>query len=406
MTLFEEFKRRGLIAQTTNEKEIENLLNDKKVAFYIGFDATADSLHVGHFLQLVVMKRMQMAGHKPLALLGTATTMIGDPTGKTDMRKMLTVEEINYNAERFKQQMEKFVDFSDGKAEIVKNGDWFLDMNYIKFLRDIGSKFSVNQMLTAECFKSRLEGKGLSFLEFNYMLMQSYDFLHLFQNYDAVLELGGNDQWSNMLGGVDLIRRVEGKEAYAMTFTLLTTKEGKKMGKTEKGALWLDKEKCSVNDFFQYWRNVSDNDVINCLKLLTFIPIEEIEEMERTLSGAELNKAKELLAFEVTKMVHGEEEANKALQSAKNVFSGAGVDENMPTTELSLTDLLDGSIGILNLLVATKLASSNSEARRLVVQNGISVDDVKVTDPKAQITIGDGIIIKKGKKVYHRVVLK
>ncbi len=406
MTLFEEFKRRGLIAQTTNEKEIENLLNNKKVAFYIGFDATADSLHVGHFLQLVVMKRMQMAGHKPLALLGTATTMIGDPTGKTDMRKMLTVEEINYNAERFKQQMEKFVDFSDGKAEIVKNGDWFLDMNYIKFLRDIGSKFSVNQMLTAECFKSRLEGKGLSFLEFNYMLMQSYDFLHLFQNYDAVLELGGNDQWSNMLGGVDLIRRVEGKEAYAMTFTLLTTKEGKKMGKTEKGALWLDKEKCSVNDFFQYWRNVSDNDVINCLKLLTFIPIEEIEEMERTLSGAELNKAKELLAFEVTKMVHGEEEANKALQSAKNVFSGAGVDENMPTTELSLTDLLDGSIGILNLLVATKLASSNSEARRLVVQNGISVDDVKVTDPKAQITIGDGIIIKKGKKVYHRVVLK
>ena len=406
MTLFEEFKRRGLIAQTTNEKEIENLLNNKKVAFYIGFDATADSLHVGHFLQLVVMKRMQMAGHKPLALLGTATTMIGDPTGKTDMRKMLTVEEINYNAERFKQQMEKFVDFSDGKAEIVKNGDWFLDMNYIKFLRDIGSKFSVNQMLTAECFKSRLEGKGLSFLEFNYMLMQSYDFLHLFQNYDAVLELGGNDQWSNMLGGVDLIRRVEGKEAYAMTFTLLTTKEGKKMGKTEKGALWLDKEKCSVNDFFQYWRNVSDNDVINCLKLLTFIPIEEIEEMERTLLGAELNKAKELLAFEVTKMVHGEEEANKALQSAKNVFSGAGVDENMPTTELSLTDLLDGSIGILNLLVATKLASSNSEARRLVVQNGISVDDVKVTDPKAQITIGDGIIIKKGKKVYHRVVLK
>ena len=406
MTLFEEFKRRGLIAQTTNEKEIENLLNNKKVAFYIGFDATADSLHVGHFLQLVVMKRMQMAGHKPLALLGTATTMIGDPTGKTDMRKMLTVEEINYNAERFKQQMEKFVDFSDGKAEIVKNGDWFLDMNYIKFLRDIGSKFSVNQMLTAECFKSRLEGKGLSFLEFNYMLMQSYDFLHLFQNYDAVLELGGNDQWSNMLGGVDLIRRVEGKEAYAMTFTLLTTKEGKKMGKTEKGALWLDKEKCSVNDFFQYWRNVSDNDVINCLKLLTFVPIEEIEEMERTLSGAELNKAKELLAFEVTKMVHGEEEANKALQSAKNVFSGAGVDENMPTTELFATDLTDGTIGILTLLVTTKLASSNSEARRLVVQNGISVDDVKVTDPKAQVSIGDGIIIKKGKKVYHRVIVK
>jgi tyrosyl-tRNA synthetase len=322
------------------------------------------------------------------------------------MRKMLTVEEINHNAECFKKQMERFIDFSDGKAEILRNGDWFLDMNYIKFLREIGSKFSVNQMLTAECFKSRLEGKGLSFLEFNYMLMQSYDFLHLYQNHGVKLELGGNDQWSNMLGGVDLIRRVEEKPAYAMTFTLLTTKEGKKMGKTEKGALWLDKEKCSVNDFFQYWRNVSDDDVINCLKLLTFIPIEEIEEMEKTMTGADLNKAKEILAFEVTKMVHGEEEATKALETAKSLFGGKGVDENMPTTELTSEDLTDGTIGILSLLVKTKLAPSMSEARRLVTQNGISIDDIKATDPKAQIPIGEGIIVKKGKKVYHRVVVK
>jgi tyrosyl-tRNA synthetase len=319
---------------------------------------------------------------------------------------MLTVDEINHNAECFKKQMERFVDFSDGKAEILRNGDWFLDMNYIKFLREIGSKFSVNQMLTAECFKSRLEGKGLSFLEFNYMLMQSYDFLHLYQNHGVKLELGGNDQWSNMLGGVDLIRRVEEKSAYAMTFTLLTTKEGKKMGKTEKGALWLDKEKCSVNDFFQYWRNVSDDDVINCLKLLTFIPIEEIEEMEKTMTGADLNKAKEILAFEVTKMVHGEEEATKALETAKSLFGGKGVDENMPTTELTSEDLTDGTIGILSLLVKTKLAPSMSEARRLVTQNGISIDDVKATDPKAQISIGDGIRVKKGKKVYHRVIVK
>lgn len=405
MTLFEELKRRGLIAQMTHEKELERLLNDEKVSFYIGFDATADSLHVGHFLQLVVMKRMQMAGHKPIALLGTATTMIGDPTGKTDMRKMLTVDEINHNAECFKKQMERFVDFSDGKAEILRNGDWFLDMNYIKFLREVGSKFSVNQMLTAECFKSRLEGKGLSFLEFNYMLMQSYDFLYLYKHHGVKLELGGNDQWSNMLGGVDLIRRVEEKPAYAMTFTLLTTKEGKKMGKTEKGALWLDKEKCSVNDFFQYWRNVSDDDVINCLKLLTFIPIEEIEEMEKTMTGAELNEAKETLAFEVTKMVHGESEAQKVLDTARNVFSGKGIDENMPTTKLISEDLSDGTIGILPLLVKTKLAPSMSEARRLVTQNGISIDNVKVNDPKAYITIGDGIIIRKGKKVYHRVVI-
>lgn len=404
MTLFEELKRRGLIAQMTHEKEIEELFNSgEKISFYIGFDATADSLHVGHFLQLVVMKHMQNAGHKPIALLGTATTMIGDPTGKTDMRPMLTVDEINHNAECFKNQMSKFIDFSDGKAEIVKNGDWMLDMNYIEFLRNVGRYFSVNQMLTAECFKTRLE-KGLSFLEFNYMLMQSYDFLYLYQNKGVKIELGGNDQWSNILGGVDLVRRVEKGEAYGMTFTLLTTKEGKKMGKTEKGALWLDPEKCSPYDFFQYWRNVDDADVINCLKLLTFIPIEEIEEMEKTMEGAQLNKAKEILAFEVTKMVHGEEEANKCLKAARDVFSGAGNSVDMPTTEIAESDLDNGQIGILTLLVKAGLASSNGEGRRLVQQGGISVNDSKITDPSVKIEISDEVIIKKGKKVFHKVV--
>lgn len=404
MTLFEELKRRGLIAQMTHEKEIEELFNSgEKISFYIGFDATADSLHVGHFLQLVVMKHMQNAGHKPIALLGTATTMIGDPTGKTDMRPMLTVDEINHNAECFKNQMSKFIDFSDGKAEIVKNGDWMLDMNYIEFLRNVGRYFSVNQMLTAECFKTRLE-KGLSFLEFNYMLMQSYDFLYLYQNKGVKIELGGNDQWSNILGGVDLVRRVEKGEAYGMTFTLLTTKEGKKMGKTEKGALWLDPEKCSPYDFFQYWRNVDDADVINCLKLLTFIPIEEIEEMEKTMEGAQLNKAKEILAFEVTKMVHGEEEANKCLKAARDVFSGAGNSVDMPTTEIAENDLDNGQIGILTLLVKAGLASSNGEGRRLVQQGGISVNDSKITDPSVKIEISGEVIIKKGKKVFHKVV--
>lgn len=404
MTLFEELKRRGLIAQMTHEKEIEELFNSgEKISFYIGFDATADSLHVGHFLQLVVMKHMQNAGHKPIALLGTATTMIGDPTGKTDMRPMLTVDEINHNAECFKNQMSKFIDFSDGKAEMVKNGDWMLDMNYIEFLRNVGRYFSVNQMLTAECFKTRLE-KGLSFLEFNYMLMQSYDFLYLYQNKGVKIELGGNDQWSNILGGVDLVRRVEKGEAYGMTFTLLTTKEGKKMGKTEKGALWLDPEKCSPYDFFQYWRNVDDADVINCLKLLTFIPIEEIEEMEKTMEGAQLNKAKEILAFEVTKMVHGEEEANKCLKAARDVFSGAGNSVDMPTTEIAESDLDNGQIGILTLLVKAGLASSNGEGRRLVQQGGISVNDSKITDPSVKIEISGEVIIKKGKKVFHKVV--
>lgn len=405
MTLFEEFKRRGLIAQLTHEKEIEELLNKEKVSFYIGFDATADSLHVGHFLQLVVMKHMQNAGHKPIALLGTATTMIGDPTGKTDMRPMLTVEQIDHNAECFKKQMSKFIDFSDGKAEIVKNGDWFLDMKYISFLRYVGRYFSVNQMLTYECYKARLEN-GLSFLEFNYMLMQSYDFLHLYQTKGVKLELGGNDQWSNMLGGVDLVRRVEQGNAYAMTFTLLTTKEGKKMGKTEKGALWLDSEKCSVYDFYQYWRNVSDDDVINCLKLLTFIPIEEIEEMERTMTGADLNKAKELLAYEVTKMVHSEEESVKAQEAARKVFSGFGNSEDMPTTEIPISELADSSVGILDLLVKTGLAPSKGEGKRLVQQGGITVNENKISDPSELIKIDEFVIIRKGKKVYHKAVIK
>ncbi len=404
MTLFEELKRRGLIAQMTHEKEIEELLNNEKASFYIGFDATADSLHIGHFLQLVVMKHMQNAGHKPIALLGTGTTLIGDPTGKTDMRKMLTIEEINHNAERFKEQMSKFIDFSEGKAEIVKNGDWLMEMNYIDFLRTVGRHFSVNKMLTAECFKSRLE-KGLSFLEFNYMLMQSYDFLYLYQNKGVKLELGGDDQWSNILGGVDLIRRVEQGESYGMTFTLLTTKEGKKMGKTEKGALWLDAEKCSPYDFYQYWRNVSDDDVITCMKLLTFLPIEQIEEMERTMSGSELNKAKEILAYEVTKMVHSETEAQKAQEAAKSVFGGNMDSENMPTTTISSDELVDGTIGILDLLVKSGLTTSKGEGRRLVTQGGISINDEKISDPNKLISIGEFVIIKKGKKVFHKVLM-
>ena len=404
MTLFEELKRRGLIAQMTNEEKIRELLdNEKGVPFYIGFDATADSLHVGHFLQLVVMSHMQKAGHKPIALLGTGTTMIGDPTGKTEMRKMLTIDEINYNAECFKRQMSKFIDFSEGKAEMVKNGDWLLKINYIDFLRDIGRHFSVNKMLTYECYKTRLE-KGLSFLEFNYNLMQSYDFLHLNQTLGCLIELGGDDQWSNILGGIDLVRRVEGKEVYGMTFTLLTTKEGKKMGKTEKGALWLDPEKCSPYDFFQYWRNVGDDDVINCLKLITFVPIEEIEEMERTLEGSGLNKAKERLAFEVTKMVHSEEEANKCLEAAKSVFGGSGHSEDMPSTELSADDFTDGKIAILELLVKIGLAPSKGEGRRLVTQGGISVNDTKIENPNEMIEITDFVIVRKGKKVFHKAV--
>lgn len=408
MTIFEELKRRGLVAQTTNEEKIRELLDTQKgVKFYIGFDATADSLHVGHFLQLVVMKRLQMAGHIPVALLGTGTTMVGDPTGKTDMRKMLTVEEINHNAECFKRQMSKFIEFGDDKALMVKNGDWLMNMNYIEFLRDIGRYFSVNKMLTAECFKSRLE-KGLSFLEFNYMLMQSYDFLHLNKELDVKMELGGDDQWSNIINGVDLVRRVEGKEVYGMTFTLLTTKEGKKMGKTEKGALWLDPEKCSPYDFFQYWRNVSDDDVINCLKLLTFLPVEEIEAMEKW-QGSELNKAKEILAFEVTKMVHSEEEAQKCLNAAKAVFGAGSASDDMPTTEITEADFVDGNISVLDLLVKSSLSPSKGEARRLVIQGGVSVNDNKVDLNAINLLkedFTDGfIIIKKGKKVFHKIML-
>ena len=406
MTVFEELRRRGLIAQATHEDQIEELLNKESVTFYIGFDATADSLHVGHFLQLVVMKHMQNAGHRPIALLGTGTTMIGDPTGKTDMRKMLTVEEIDHNAECFRKQMSRFIDFSEGKAIIARNGDWLKNMNYIEFLRDVGVHFSVNKMLTAECVKSRLE-RGLTFLEFNYMLMQSYDFLHLNREYGCKLELGGDDQWSNILGGVDLVRRVQEEQVFGMTFTLLTTKEGKKMGKTEKGALWLDPDKTSPYDFYQYWRNVADDDVINCMKLITFVPIEEIEEMEH-LEGHELNPVKERLAYEVTSMVHGEEEAKKAQAAAKSLFVKGSDDANMPSTTLAEEDLTNDEIGVLTLLVKTRLAPSNAEARRLVQGGGVSIDDKKVDDPKQTIsadTLRTGIIIKKGKKIFHKATL-
>lgn len=407
MTLFEELKRRGLIAQCTHEDKIEEMLNNEKVTFYIGFDATADSLHVGHFLQMVVMAHMQKHGHRPIALLGTGTTMIGDPTGKTDMRKMLTVEDINHNAECFKRQMSRFINFDNENALMLRNGDWLLNLNYMQFIRDIGVHFSVNRMLTAECFKTRLE-KGLSFLEFNYMLLQSYDFLHLYQTQGCKLELGGDDQWSNILGGVDLVRRVEGEEVYGMTFTLLTTKEGKKMGKTEKGALWLDAEKTSPYEFFQYWRNVDDADVINCLKLLTFIPIEEIEAKEH-LTGSELNPLKEQLAYEVTKMVHGEEEAQKALDASRALFTNKANTDDMPTTALTDADLTDGAIGLLDLLCKTGLCGSKGDARRLAQQGGVTINDEKITDGTYKVTkdsFTDGyLVIKKGKKVYHKVTL-
>ncbi len=406
MTVFEELRRRGLIAQATHEDQIEELMNKEPVTFYIGFDATADSLHVGHFLQLVVMKHMQNAGHRPIALLGTGTTLIGDPTGKTDMRKMLTEEEIDHNAECFRRQMSRFIDFSDGKALIARNGDWLKNMNYIEFLRDVGVHFSVNKMLTAECVKSRLE-RGLTFLEFNYMLMQSYDFLHLNREYGCKLELGGDDQWSNIIGGVELVRRVREEQVYGMTFTLLTTKEGKKMGKTEKGALWLDPDKTSPYDFYQYWRNVADDDVINCMKLITFVPVEEIEAMEH-LKGHELNPVKERLAYEVTSMVHGEEEAKKAQTAAKSLFVKGADDVNMPSTELCSDDLDLGEIGVLTLLVKTGLAPSNAEARRLVQGGGVSIDDQKVSDPKMTVPadrLRAGVVIKKGKKVFHKATL-
>jgi len=403
MTTFEELKRRGLLAQLTDEKEIEELINTGKATFYIGFDPTADSLHVGHFMALCLMKRLQMAGNKPIVLIGGGTAMIGDPSGKTDMRKMMTPETIQHNVDCFKKQMSRFIDFSEDKAIIVNNADWLMNLNYIELLRDVGACFSVNRMLTAECYKQRME-RGLSFLEFNYMIMQSYDFLELFKRYGCNMQFGGDDQWSNMLGGTELIRRKLGKDAYAMTITLLLNSEGKKMGKTEKGAVWLDPVKTPSYDFFQYWRNVADADVIKCLKMLTFVPIEEIEEMESHMEGAEYNKAKELLAYELTKLVHGKEEADKALESAKNIFSGAGVSENMPTTKLTSDDLTDGGIGLLNLLVKTKLCPSVSEARRLVQQGGITVNNEKISDPKMIIIPDKEIILKKGKKTYHKVI--
>ena len=405
MTTFEELKRRGLLAQLTDEKEIEELVNAGKATFYIGFDPTADSLHVGHFMALCLMKRLQMAGNKPIVLIGGGTAMIGDPSGKTDMRKMMTPETIQHNVDCFKKQMSRFIDFSEDKAIIVNNADWLMNLNYIEVLREVGAQFSVNRMLTAECYKQRLE-RGLSFLEFNYMIMQSYDFYQLFQKYGCNMQFGGDDQWSNMLGGTELIRRKLGKDAYAMTITLLLNSEGKKMGKTEKGAVWLDPAKTTPYEFFQYWRNVDDADVIKCLKMLTFVPVEQIEEMEKTMEGAQFNAAKELLAYELTKLVHGEEEAEKAKAAARALFGGSGSNENMPVAEISAADLTDGAIGLLTLLVKAELAPSVSEARRLVQQGGITVNDEKMSDPKAQIKLEGEVIVRKGKKAFKKCIVK
>ena len=401
MTLYDELVARGLIAQVTNEEEIKKMINEGKATFYIGFDPTADSLHVGHFMALCLMKRLQMAGNKPIALLGGGTGMIGDPSGKSDMRKMLTPETIQHNIDCFKKQMSRFIDFSEGKAIMVNNADWLMDLNYIDVLREVGACFSVNKMLSFECYKQRWE-RGLTFLEFNYMIMQSYDFYMLYQKYGCNMQFGGDDQWANMLGGTELIRKKLGKDAHAMTITLLLNSEGKKMGKTEKGAVWLDPEKTSPFEFFQYWRNVGDADVMKCIRMLTFLPIEEIEAMSGW-EGSQLNKAKEILAYELTKLVHGEEEANKALDAAKALFGGKGNTENMPTTELELPE---GKIGILDLMVATKLVNSKREARTLIAGKGVAVNDVIVEDPNAEITIDGEVIIRKGKKVYHKVVRK
>ena len=406
MGVYEELVARGLIAQVTDEKEIRELVNSGKAVFYIGFDPTADSLHVGHFMALCLMKRLQMAGNKPIALIGGGTAMVGDPSGRTDMRQMMTPETIQHNVDCFKKQMSRFIDFSDDKALLVNNADWLMDLNYVDVLRDVGAHFSVNRMLTAECYKQRME-KGLSFLEFNYMIMQSYDFYALYQKYGCNMQFGGDDQWSNMLGGTELIRRKLGKDAYAMTINLLLNSEGKKMGKTQSGAVWLSAEKTSPYDFYQYWRNVDDSDVIKCLKMLTFLPLEEIAELEK-LEGAEINKAKEILAFELTKLVHGEEEATKAQTTARAVFGAGAKDENMPSTDLTKDELGEG-IQILDLLVKCELISSKSEGRRLIDQNGISVNDAKVTDKFLEIKEDDftdnELVIKKGRKVYHKVNL-
>ena len=407
MGIYEELQARGLIAQVTNEPEIREMVNNGKAKFYIGFDCTADSLTAGHFMALTLMKRLQMAGNQPVALIGGGTTMIGDPSGRTDMRKMLTKQDIDHNAECFKRQMERFIDFGEGKAIMVNNADWLLNLNYIELLRDVGACFSVNNMLRAKCYEQRME-KGLSFLEFNYMIMQSYDFYYLFQNYGCNMQFGGGDQWSNMLGGTELIRRKLGKDAHAMTITLLTDSQGNKMGKTAGNAVWLDPNKTSPFDFYQYWRNVGDQDVMKCIRMLTFLPLEQIDEMDKW-EGSELNRAKEVLAFELTKLVHGEEEAQKAEAAAKALFAQGGSDENMPTTELTEAQLTDGKIAILDLMLACGLVPSKGEGRRLVQQGGVMVDDEKIDSIDACFTaeqLKAGLKIRKGKKVFHKAILK
>ena len=406
MGVYEELKARGLIAQVTNEEEIREVVNNGKATFYIGFDCTADSLTAGHFMALTLMKRLQMAGNKPIALIGGGTTLIGDPSGRTDMRKMLTKEDIDHNAECFKRQMERFIEFGEGKARMLNNADWLLKLNYVDLLREVGACFSVNNMLRAECYKQRME-KGLSFLEFNYMIMQSYDFYYLFQHYGCNMEFGGDDQWSNMLGGTELIRRKLGKDAHAMTITLLTDSNGNKMGKTAGNAVWLDPNKTSPFDFYQYWRNVGDADVLKCIRMLTFLPLEQIDEMS-TWKDQQLNQAKEILAFELTKMVHGEEEAKKAQEGARALFGAGANTANMPTTQLTDGDFTDGQIAVLDLLVKTGLAASKGEGRRLIQQGGLTIKDEKVTDPNAAFVKTDfeqGLVIKKGKKVFHKAVL-
>lgn len=406
MGIYEELVARGLIAQVTNEDEIREMINSGKAKFYIGFDCTADSLTAGHFMALTLMKRLQMAGNTPIALIGGGTTMIGDPSGRTDMRKMLTKEDIAHNADCFKRQMERFIEFGEGKAQMVNNAEWLLSLNYVELLREVGACFSVNNMLRAECYKQRME-KGLSFLEFNYMIMQSYDFYYLFKNYGCNMQFGGDDQWSNMLGGTELIRKKLGKDAHAMTITLLTDSQGKKMGKTAGNAVWLDPEKTSPYDFYQYWRNVSDDDVLKCIRMLTFLPLEQIDEMDKW-EGSELNKAKEILAYELTNLVHGEEEANKAQNAAKAVFAGGGNSENMPTTNLEDGDMSENGIGVIDAMCKANLCTSRGEARRLIQQGGVSVDDVKITDPMYIIPVSDFekgyVIIRKGKKVFHKIV--
>ena len=408
MQIYDELVARGLIAQVTDEDEIRDLVNNGKAVFYIGFDPTADSLHVGHFMALCLMKRLQMAGNKPIALIGGGTGMVGDPSGRSDMRQMLTKETIEHNCDCFKKQMSRFIDFSDGKALMVNNADWLLDLNYVELLRDVGACFSVNRMLTAECYKQRME-KGLSFLEFNYMIMQSYDFLELYKRYGCNMQFGGDDQWSNMLGGTELIRKKLGKDAYAMTITLLLNSEGKKMGKTQKGAVWLDPEKTSPYEFYQYWRNVADADVLKCIRMLTFLPLEEIDKMD-IWEGSQLNTAKEILAFELTKLVHGEEEATKAQQAAKALFSNGGNTDNMPTTELSPDDFTDGEVSVIDVMLKAGIIKSKGEGRRLVDQGGVSVDDEKIKDTLFTLKVSDfekgHVIVKKGKKVFHKVIIK